>query len=160
MVETLKKYREGILYLIFGGLTTLVNYAIFFPLTAVLPDKILLLDVNIAASIATVIAWIGAVTFAFITNKLWVFKSDNKGEALAKEAALFFAARLASLGMELLIVWAFIDMWKPIRGTLFIFKKELSINDFVIKTIAQIFVIVANYFLSKLIIFKKKENKE
>jgi len=146
MIEKLKKHREGILYLVFGGLSTIVNYAIFFPLKAFMP-----------ASAANIIAWVGAVTFAFITNKLWVFQSKNKGEALIKEAAMFIAARIASLVMETAIIWAFIDTWKPISGTLFAFGKELSINDFVIKTIAQIAVIVANYFLSKLIIFKKKK---
>ena len=157
MIEKIKKYREGILYLIFGGLATLVNYAIFFPLTAILPENLAIFGIKIAASLATTVAWVGAVTFAFITNKLWVFKSKTKGQALAKEAGMFVAARIASLIMEVIIVWAFIDTWKLIGGTLNVFGSNFLVNDLVIKTIAQIAVIVANYFLSKLIIFKKKD---
>ena len=147
MIEKIKKYREGILYLVFGGLATVVNFAIYFPLTAIM-----------SAEWANTIAWIGAVSFAFVTNKLWVFKSENKGKALVKEGALFFAARIASLLMENAILWAFITTWPLIEGTFTLLDKELSINNVVIKIISQIAVIVANFFLSKLIIFKKKKD--
>ena len=146
MIEKLKKHREGILYLVFGGLSTIVNFAIYFPLTAFM-----------SAEYANTIAWVGAVSFAFITNKLWVFESKNKGGALVKEGALFFVARIASLLMENAILWAFITTWPLIEGTFTLLDKELSINNVVIKIISQFTVIVANYFLSKLIIFKKKK---
>ena len=147
MLKKLKKYREGILYLVFGGLTTLINYAIFFPLNTFMP-----------AAFANIIAWVGAVIFAFVTNKLWVFRSTHKGEALWREALLFFAARIASLVMETAIMWAFIDTWQPIKSPISILDQPL--NDIIVKTAAQIAVIVANYFLSKQIIFKKKENDD
>ena len=128
-----KKYKEIINYLIFGGLTTLVSigtYAIF--------TKIF----NIDYLISNVLSWIIAVLFAFITNKLFVFESKSKDKKLvSKEITNFFFFRIVSLGIEMVIMYTFVDL--------------LSINDLIMKVIAQVIVILSNYIFSKVFVFKK-----
>ena len=128
-----KKYKEIINYLIFGGLTTLVSigtYAIF--------TKIF----NIDYLISNVLSWIIAVLFAFITNKLFVFESKSKDKKLvSKEITNFFFFRIVSLGIEMVIMYTFVDL--------------LSINDLITKVIVQVIVILSNYIFSKVFVFKK-----
>ena len=128
-----KKYKEIINYLIFGGLTTLVQigtYAIFTKIC------------NIDYLISNVLSWIIAVLFAFITNKLFVFESKSKDKKLvSKEITNFFFFRIVSLGIEMVIMYTFVDL--------------LSINDLITKVIAQVIVILSNYIFSKVFVFKK-----
>ena len=88
------------------------------------------------------LAWVGGVSFAFIANKLVVFKSKSfeKGK-LIKEILSFVAARVASLGFEVLVLNVGIGL--------------LEINEMVCKVVAQVGIILMNYVLSKYIIFKK-----
>lgn len=131
------KYKEQIDYLFWGVMTTIVNWVVYFPLTN-------LLHMNPYA--ANIISWIVAVTFAFITNRKFVFHSEKKeaGE-IVKEALLFYGGRLASLGMEELLFYIFIDL--------------LHVNENIVKIITNILVIFANYVISKLIVFKNKNTK-
>lgn len=127
------KYKEVINYLFFGGCTTLVSILTFY-----IFNKILGLNEHIA----NVISWILAVLFAFITNKKYVFESkvkDTKG--LLKEIISFFGARLLTLGIEEVI--------------LFVGSNLLHIDPLIVKVIGQVVVIVSNYFLSKIFVFKK-----
>lgn len=126
-----KKYKEQILYLFFGGLTTLISIAVFALFTKVIPlDEL----------IANIISWVIAVLFAFVTNKLWVFEAaENRG--VIRQMLSFFVGRLATLGVEEVV--------------LFVFIKLLSLNSMAVKTAAQIVVIVLNYIISKIFVFKK-----
>lgn len=126
-----KKYKQPLLYLFFGFLTTAVNLATFWFLISV---------AHINALIANVIAWIVGVIFAYITNRIWVFRSSDP--AVAKEAVSFMAGRLFTLGAEELILWLGIDL--------------LRVNTMLIKVIAQIIVIVGNYVISKWFVFRQK----
>ncbi|WP_274228595.1 GtrA family protein [Clostridium sp. 'White wine YQ'] len=136
--ELLLKYGTGekMLYLIFGVLTTLVNIASYWVFT-----KILKLDYMSAS----VIAWIIAVIFAYVTNKIYVFNSRNFNAAVIfKEAVSFFAFRFLSLLIDLL--------------TMFILVEKMQINDMYAKVAANVIVIIMNYFSSKLFVFKKKNH--
>ena len=134
ITELYKKHKEIILYLVFGGLTTLVNYASYFIFSHL---------INCSVVTSTIIAWIIAVLFAYITNKLWVFESKSiKKKALLKEAVSFFAARAFSGVLDVGIMALFVD--------------ELHFNDLIIKILSNIVVIIINYILSKFWIFKKK----
>ncbi len=129
------KYRETILYLFFGGLTTLINIASYWALT-----KIFYVDYMVA----TALAWLLSVLFAFVTNKLFVFDSKSLAAALVlKELVLFVGARLFSGALDMGMMYLFVDV--------------LQVNDMVVKILSNIIVIVVNYILSKLIIFKKKK---
>ncbi|MCD7854969.1 MAG: GtrA family protein [Clostridiales bacterium] len=131
-------------YLFFGGLTTIVSigsYAIFSNALSA-EGKISPLGVQLA----NVFSWILAVTFAYITNKLFVFESKSfKPEVIKREAASFAAARLFSLGVEAL--WLFVLTY-------------LGVNDKIAKVSGQVFVVILNYIFSKLFIFKKDKKEK
>ncbi|NRU36743.1 GtrA family protein [Clostridium beijerinckii] len=126
--------RETISYLIFGVLTTLVDALVFF-----ISNKVF----GVEYILATVLAWILAVLFAYFTNKIWVFNSKNiKLELVIKEAFAFFIARLLSLVFT--IVWMFLCV------------EILKLDEFIAKLLANVFVVIMNYFFSKLFIFKSR----
>ncbi len=133
----LKKYEELIMYAIFGILTTLVNIIIYYIFTDIF--KLSFLGSN-AYLLATIIAWTGAVLFAFYTNKYFVFKKKEKTNII-KEMISFFSFRGLSLLFDI--------------GIMFIMVELLTINDLISKVVANIIVILLNYFFSKLFIFKK-----
>ena len=128
------KYREILLYLIFGGLTTVVSMLSFWLAYNVL---------GIHELIANVISWICAVTFAYLTNAKWVFESKpaNRQERI-REIVSFYTGRLATLGVEELLI--------------LIFATWLGFNGLLVKLVAQVVVVILNYVISKLFVFKKK----
>ena len=129
-----KKYRRQILYLFFGGCTTLVNIAVYS-----LCYKLCGIP-NVPANI---LAWVFAVLFAFVTNKIWVFESRSLSFAvLLKECAAFFAARILTGLLDLGIMFTAVDHFHR--------------NALIWKVISNIIVIILNYIASKRFIFKKK----
>lgn len=134
-----KKYEEIINYLIVGVLTTIVSLIVKWGLLFTLLSA----KNAIELQMAVVISWIVAVAFAYITNRVFVFKSKSK--RILKEIISFFSARLLTLGLEMLIMWFFITFLK------------LNTNLWVLiwTIISQILVILFNYILSKIFVFKK-----
>lgn len=144
----IQKYREIILYLIFGVLTTLVNLVVF-KLSGLLLGEAYYL-------ISNIIAWCIAVVFAFFVNKLWVFSSRSFAPAvLRRELPSFLGARIFSLVVEEIGLWIMIDLCRlsavafPLPGFSFT-GTDLS------KLVMQVVVVVLNYVFSKFIIFKTK----
>lgn len=132
--ELYDKYKDILYYGIFGVLTTLVNIVVYWLMAHPL-------GLNTVPS--SVIAWIAAVSFAYITNRKWVFHSEaHTSKGILKEVIYFFACRLATGVIDWLFMYATVDM--------------MSLNDVVMKTTANIIVIILNYIASKLIIFKHK----
>ena len=130
LIET---YKEIISYLFFGVCTTVVNFVIYFACTN-------LLDLNYL--LANALSWVGAVAFAYVTNRIWVFKSKNRGiRAIFKEITAFVGCRLLSGVMDMLIMFVGVDL--------------MGISDGITKLITQVVVVVLNYVFSKLIIFRK-----
>jgi len=128
------KTKEIFNYLLFGGLTTLVNIVTYFVCATL---------AGMDYKIATTIAWIVSVLFAYFTNKKYVFNSQPTSFAHAlKEFFYFMGFRVLSY---------FIDI-----ASMVVLIEWLGINDLVSKIIANVIVVVVNYFASKYIIFKKK----
>ena len=128
-----EKKKSVLLYIFFGGLTTVVSVGSFM-----MAHTWLRMD----ALVANVISWICAVTFAYVTNRIWVFQSPVRGKAVLMEMASFFGGRLATLGME--------------EALLLVFVTWLHFNGLLIKVLAQFAVLILNYFISKWIVFKSK----
>ena len=129
----LKKYKEIILYAIFGGGATLINIIAFYLLYHKFHMNLLT---------ANILAWLAAFIFAFVTNKLWVFESKEwKSKAAIKEMLEFLFTRLATLLIDTLLMWLFIDL--------------ININELISKIVVNVIVIAINYFASKFWIFKK-----
>ena len=129
-----RRHREVLLYLIFGGLTTLVSMLSFWLCYDLL---------GVHELIANVVSWICAVSFAYFTNARWVFESRpaTRRDRL-REIVSFFAGRLATLGVEELI--------------LLVFATWLGFDGLIVKLVAQVVVVVLNYVVSKLFVFRKK----
>ena len=138
------KNKEVINYLIFGVLTTMVNLVVKYILLFTILDA----ENAIELQLSVIISWIVACLFAYITNRKYVF--DSKSKQIVKEITKFFSARLATLGLEMIIM--------------FVFVTALGLNSdiwvIVWTLVAQVVVVVANYIFSKLIIFKNKEKEE
>ena len=136
--EMIKKYREIILYVVFGGLTTIVSIGSFAWCE---------MGLGMDPLIANVISWIQAVTFAYITNKIWVFQAKTSG---LKEGFMqmigFYGGRLLTLGIEEFILLLFIN--------------GLGFPGILVKIAAQVIVLVANYIISKCFIFRRKKEEE
>lgn len=130
-----KKYKQIVNYLIVGVLTTAVSLAVYygFVLTVLNPDIAWQLQA------ANVLSWIAAVTFAYFTNRKYVFESENQNRA--KEAAAFCGSRLTTLLMDMICMFLLVTV--------------LGLNDKIAKLAVQVIIVIANYLLSKFIVFRK-----
>lgn len=136
------KYEEKWLYLVFGGLTTLISVVTKLLLFSLIPG-----EPAWESTAGVVFSWICAVTFAFFTNKKYVFKNETKtSEEFRKVFFAFYGARLATLAMEEAIFLVCCD-W-------------LNINKTLITFLSQVIIFIANYVLSKVFVFKKKNSEQ
>ena len=135
------KYKEIFNYLIFGVLSTLVNlitkYILLF--TVLNPTN------GFQLQIAIIVSWIVAVIFAYFTNRKFVFESKNQNKL--KEFMSFVVARIATLLLEMFIMWFFVTLLK--------LNSDLYVIIFTL--VAQVAVVIGNYIFSKLFVFKKTD---
>ena len=128
----IKKYRQLLAYFFWGGGTTIVNFGVYFLFT-----RVIVLDFVIA----NIVAWAASVLFAFFVNKILVFHSQSwKLDRLFPEFVKFVGARVFSGIMETALLWLSVDI--------------LLLDDRLMKILVSILVVVSNYVLSKLFIFK------
>lgn len=137
-MKTLKdlfvRYYDIISYLFFGALTTLVNYLVYLPCYNWL---------GLSATVSNIIAWAAAVTFAYLTNKPFVFRSyDWSMKTVLPEFTKFLGCRVGSGVLETLIIFITVDC--------------LNFNGNLMKIITSVLVVILNYVASKLLVFKEK----
>lgn len=133
-----KKYEEGINYLIFGFLAFVLNYVLYYLFAGIL---------DIHHLVSTVLSWALTVVFAYWTNRTFVFKSKNKdAKSLRDEFVSFIGARVATELLEVGLMYLMVDC--------------AGLNEYISKFVCQVLVIAANYFLSKLWIFKDKNQEK
>ena len=130
MKELLMKYKEIIMYLIFGTLTTAVNIVVYYLFSNI---------IHINYLFSNAVAWILSVLFAYVTNRKYVF--DSKNNQIIKEAISFFGSRLATGIMDMVLMWFLVNF--------------NIVNDVVAKVVVNVIVVILNYILSKLVVFKK-----
>jgi len=152
-MKTIKKlfteYREQIVYIFFGVLTTAVNLLTFHVCEIILGQKLYLIS-NIAA-------WVLSVAFAFVTNKLWVFESKSwqKGTVL-KEIPAFVSARVFSFLVEEFGLYVLVDVLS-LKTFSFDFIGYKIYGTIIAKIVLAVVVVVINYIFSKFIVFRRKE---
>lgn len=129
IVKLYWKYKEIINYLIFGVLTTLVNIVVFYIFSDCL---------NVQYMISNLFAWFLSVLFAYITNRKYVFES--KSESIFTEMVKFFGSRITTGVLDMVFMWLLISV--------------LLFNGMISKIIVNVLVVIANYILSKLVVFK------
>ena len=140
IISLYKKYDEIINYLVVGVLTTIVSLVVKWGLLFTILDAKNAFELQLAV----IISWVIAVIFAYVTNRIFVFRSKSK--EILKEMVSFFGARLLTLGMEMLIMCFFVT----------ILKLNSDIWVLIWTMVSQIFIIVFNYIFSKLFVFRKK----
>ena len=131
------KIREIIAYLIIGFLTTVLNLVVYYVCTTWFLDPEKIINVEIA----NVIAWTIAVIFAYVTNRVIVFRS--KDDKVLKEGIKFFLGRIFTLLLELALMALMVSV--------------IRMNDKIAKIICQLVIIVGNYIISKIFVFKNKK---
>ena len=128
-----QKHKAVLLYLLFGGLTTVISIGTFW-----LGHSVLQLNEHFA----NVVSWVLAVLFAFLTNRVWVFSAPtDNAKAFWKQLFRFYGGRLTTLAVEELLLFVFITV--------------LKINGMAVKVGAQIAVLILNFVVSKWFVFKK-----
>ena len=138
MIEKAKtlfhKYYDILAYLVFGVLTTVVNYLVYLPCYNLLGLK---------AVVSNVIAWAVAVAFAYLTNKPFVFRShDWSAQTVIPELTKFVGCRVASGAMESVIIFLTVDLF--------------GWNGNVWKLLTSVLVVILNYIGSKLLVFRNR----
>ena len=135
LLQLYKKYKEIINYLIVGVLTTLVSLVIYYitVFTFLNPKN------AIELQIANILSWIAGVTFAYFTNRKYVFESKNENKL--EEATKFVSSRITTLLLDMFVMWLGVTV--------------LKFNDKFIKLVSQVLITIGNYILSKLFVFKK-----
>ncbi|MBQ9950541.1 MAG: GtrA family protein [Clostridia bacterium] len=141
LMKLWNQYREALMYLIFGGLTTLVNVGAFMLLKAA----------GLTTGAANALALTLSILFAYVTNKLWVFESREKGLNALKEFAMFIACRIATGFMDQIIVVLGVDKLGSLLNL-----ADSSWWALAVKVFANVLVIIANYVFSKLLIFRHR----
>ena len=130
----MNNYKQGILYLFFGALTTAVNIICYYASYNIF---------KIPNVTSNVLAWFVAVLFAFLTNKIFVFESKASGfREIFREISAFFVCRLLTGVLDVAIMWISVDI--------------MNWNSLLWKIISNILVIVLNFFASKMLVFEKK----
>lgn len=127
--DFLKKYKEPLLYIMFGIATTFVNFLAYF----------LLSKLEFSTAISTALAWFLSVLFAFFTNRKYVFEASKNG--FLKQISGFFSMRVVTGILDILIMVLFVDI--------------LDFNDLLIKLLSNVLVVILNYIFSKFLVFKK-----
>ena len=128
-----RRYYDVLVYLVFGVLTTAVNYIVYLPCYNLL---------HLSSAVSNVIAWAAAVAFAYVTNKPFVFHShDWSAKTVVPELTKFVGTRLGSGGLETVILLVFVDI--------------LHMNGNLWKLLTSVLVVVLNYIGSKLLVFRK-----
>ena len=132
------KYKHMIQFLFFGGLSTLLNLGIY---------ALCFVYLGLPNIVSTVLAWLGAVLFAYVTNRRWVFDSKARGvRAVLRELVLFFLARIFTGIVDVALMWLLVDVGHQ--------------DGMLMKLIANIVVVVLNYILSRWLIFASNDKKD
>ena len=131
-------YKEPLLYLFFGGLTTVLSIGLFWAFTQPL---------HMNALTANAAGWVLCVLFAYVTNRTWVFQDRAHGaKGILRECGTFILGRVGTLVMEEAVLWLGIDL--------------LGMNSMLVKVFAQVLVVLGNYFISKWFVFASKPQSD
>lgn len=141
-IKTLcKKYEEILAYLVVGVLTTIVSWAAMFLANALLFGSPMY-PTAFQNAVLSIINWVAGVTFAYFTNRKYVFKSHDP---MGREIPKFVLSRVSTLILDLVIRQAF---------------GAMGINVYVTTLVSAVLVMIGNYVFSKLFVFNKKQTEE
>ncbi len=150
------------MYIIFGVCTTIISFVTYYLFRWIFPDESSVPEwlkwiYNITSAMGTesatalpvLLSWICSVTFAFVTNRLFVFQSEAKKAGVVRECVTFFLSRVFTLAVDLVIMFLLVDL----TGI------ENGLYEFAAKVLSNVVVLVLNYVLSKVFVFRKKKEE-
>lgn len=144
MKELYEKYKSLISYVFWGGVTTLVNIVVFGLCTRM----------GLSTSLSNILAWVLSVLIAYVSNRIWVFRSQSRSlREVAREFMSFVACRLGTGLLDQLIMVTGVD-W---LGPLLVPEEYAFLWSMALKIISNVIVIILNYILSKLLVFTSKK---
>ena len=162
-----QRSREVVSYLIFGVMTTVVGWAVYF---AIMMGGRALLDIPsddttsgtyIALyTVAQVVQWVCAVLFAFFTNRKWVFTDADKSKNIFAQLATFAGGRVATFALDYVVTFfggLALSKLIPAFNAFTIFGATFNLNEIGAKVFAAVLVIIGNYFFSKFLVFRDKK---
>ena len=162
----LSKHREVLLYLVFGVLTTFVGWGVYY---AVLLGGRAIFEIPanevtgtryvVLYTAAQIIQWVCAVLFAFFTNRAWVFTEADRSTRVSKQLVAFAGGRVVTLGLDYVITLGLtlgLGVLLPTWTAAEILGRTLNLCEILSKLVAAVVVIVCNYIISKLFVFKKE----
>ena len=165
--ELCKKYREILLYLVFGVLTTLVGWVVYFGVLWALkaamglPVEDTTSGKYVAAyTAAQIIQWVAAVLFAFFTNRKWVFTDADKNVSMGGQLVKFSAGRVVTFLIDFVVtLFGAMALAKliPAMTSVFLLGREWNLAEIGAKVVAAVIVIICNYIFSKIFVFKNKK---
>ncbi len=145
------KYKELILYGIFGVFTTAVNFVVFWISGKLLGEELYL--------VSNAVAWLAAITFAYFSNKLFVFQSKSFApKVIVGEMSIFFSSRILTFFIEEGGMWLFVDALRFSELSVSVFGFEIG-GQMIAKAVVGIVVIIINYILTKFVTFRKNKDK-
>ena len=160
MKNLFNKYREIITYIFFGVVTTVVSMGVYFAILLIAeyignisPEEPVF---NAIRLVAQIIQWVAGVLVAFFTNKKWVFNASGTTKVeTVRELSQFALARVGTLGLDTLLTFGTVWVLSALNYVPFKFILTFT-ADLWSKIVASVVVIIANYLISKFIVFKKK----
>ncbi|MBQ4166513.1 MAG: GtrA family protein [Oscillospiraceae bacterium] len=148
------------MYIIFGVCTTIISFVTYYLFRWIFPDENSVpewlkwvfnltsaMGTESATALPVLLSWICSVTFAFVTNRLFVFQSKSKKAGVLREGVTFFLSRVFTLIVDLVIMFLLVDLTGIQNG----------LYEFAAKVLSNIVVLVLNYVLSKVFVFRKKK---
>ena len=167
MKETAKKRREVLMYLLFGVLTTLVGWAVYFAILwtwraafGLAPDDTTGKMYLAGYTVAQVVQWIAAVLFAFFTNRKWVFTDADRQVSLPAQLGAFAGGRVATFFLDYLVTYfgaRALTALLPALTAVSLLGRDWNLCDILAKVVAAIIVIIGNYIFSKLVVFRNRK---
>jgi putative flippase GtrA len=166
--EFCRKHREVLLYLVFGGLTTLVGWVVYFAILwswraihGLASDDTSSKLYLIGYTVAQVVQWVAAVLFAFFTNRKWVFTDADRSVPVGRQLATFSAGRVATFFVDYVVTYfgaLGLTMVFPALVNATLFGVTVNLCDVAAKVVAAVIVIVCNYIFSKWLVFKNRKS--
>lgn len=164
--ELLSKHREVLLYLVFGVLTTFVGWGVYYAVLLggraifeIPVDEVTGTRYVVLYTAAQIIQWVCAVLFAFFTNRAWVFTEADRSARMSKQLVTFAGGRVVTLGLDYVITFGFtlgLGVLLPTWTATEVLGRTLNLCEILSKLVAAVVVIVCNYIISKLFVFKKE----
>ena len=163
-----KKHETVIKYLLFGVITTIVGWLVYFSVLLVgkgvlnIPTQDTTSGKYILVyTAAQVVQWVAAVLFAFFTNRKWVFTDADKQKPIAKQLAVFAGGRVVTFFFDYLVTYfgaIALSHLFPALSSQSLLGREWNLNEMAAKLVAAVIVIVTNYFISKIFVFTAKKD--